>query len=135
MDVINILLKGFSQVFFQENILMGVLIVVAIGIASPLALILSIIGCITATVVTNLLITNKILYEVGLFGFNGVLIGCATAFYLKSMPLSIIVVIIGSVISAGIYSLLIKNNIPPLAFPFAITTVLVIIAIKTFHLS
>lgn len=63
MNIINAVLHGFSQVLFQENIIFGILIAVGFLIASPIALILALLGNVSFVISSNLLGAPKNLIE------------------------------------------------------------------------
>jgi urea transporter len=133
-EILIITLKGFSQVFFQENILMGLLIAIGLGIASPLALLLAAIGGITMSLFSSFFGVNKALYETGVTAFNGILIGCAMSFYIKSLSLSLVFVLVGSILGAIIFYLLIKNHITPFALPFIMVAFIMLFMVNFFKI-
>lgn len=130
MDYVSIVLKGFSHIFFQENILFGALIVLGLGVASPVALLLSLIGNVAGLVISIVLGVKKPIVELGIFGFNGVLIGSMVAFYVKQLPQAIILTILASVIGGVLFYLFFRNNIPPFAAPFVLVAWGTLIALK-----
>ncbi len=132
MISLSIILKSFSEVFFQENALFGLLILLGLAVVSPVTALLALIGNISANITGGFLETNKGLYESGVYGFSGILIGAAVAFYLKNLPLSIGIVIVGSVVAAFMAYILLKNQIPPLALPFVIVTLCIVFLTKYF---
>lgn len=136
MDFILAILKGFSEVFFQESPIFGTLILVGLTIASPLAALFAVIGNITSTVVGHLLPVNKGLVDAGVYGFNGALVGTAVAFYLKTnIPLAVIFVVFGSILAALLFYILAKNGITPFALPFVIIATSLVIFTKYFKVS
>lgn len=143
-SLIKTFIYGFSNVFFQENIILGILIIVGMAIASPTMILLASIGNIVATgtiaainlvpQLSPLLGKTKYVIDTGLLGFNGVLIGSAVSFYLKDVPTAILLTIVASILSAIIFTFLFRNGIPPFAAPFAIMGWLIVLAIKYFKL-
>lgn len=134
MNFVLAIIRGFSQVFFQENIILGIFIILGILFASPTALILAVVGNISSYFISNLIGVQKNLIEIGVYGFNGVLIGTMISFYIKDFPIALIVTIIASAIASIIFYILFKNQIPPFAFPFVITAWTIVILIKIFKL-
>lgn len=120
MSYVYIVLKGFSHLFFQENILLGVLIVLGLGIASLQTLLLAIIGNVVGLIISIFLNVKRPVVELGIFGFNGVLIGCMVSFYIKQLAPAIIITIVASALGAIIFYLFFRNNIPALAAPFVL---------------
>ena len=133
MDFIGTVLKSFSQVFFQNNIILGALIVLGLLIASPTTLLLALIGSITSIVASNKLFTAKAINDMYQYGFNGVLIGAAMAFYFKNLPGGIALTILSSIVAVFIFHQLFKSNIPPLAAPFLIVTWLLLLLVNYFR--
>ncbi len=109
MQFILTVLKSFSEVFFQENAFFGVLILIGLAVISPISALFAVIGSFTANLTGSFLETNKGFHGSGVYGLNGVLIGTAIAFYLKYLPLSFSLVIVGSIIAAIISSFLLKT--------------------------
>jgi urea transporter len=132
VDFIVMLLKGFGQIFFQDNVLTGTLIALGIGIASPVALLLAIIGGGVSALVIKVLGYDSALYSAGLAAFNGILIGCAVAFYIKSLPTSVLATIIGAVVGGVTFHLLVKYNITPYALPFTLVVFLLAALVRSY---
>ncbi len=122
LDFGTMLLKGFSQIFFQENILMGILIVIGLAIASPIALALALIGGASSALVGKFLGYDPGLYAAGVAAFNGIMIGCAMSFYFKSVPFAVVATVLGSLIGGVLFFLLSKYGITPYALPFVFVT-------------
>src|SRR4029079_4924904 len=98
------LLKGFGEVLFLENPLAGAFVAIGIGIVSPLTLVFAIIGNIIASLTGHIIGAPKQLVDAGVYGFNGVLLGCAVAFYVKNnLPFSLVLVICGSIFAAVLF--------------------------------
>lgn len=89
-------------------------------IASPIALLLALIGNITSYITASLLGADKATIELGKFGFNGVLIGAAASVYIKQLPAAIAATVIAACIGAFIYYFLLRNHIEPFAVPFVL---------------
>lgn len=120
MSFIYTILNGFSQIFFQENIALGILIGIGLFIASPLTLILALLGNISSVITSYLVGVPKDIINTGFYSFNGVLIGTMVAFYIKQLPLALVITLIASILGTLIFSVLFKNHIHPFAFPFAV---------------
>ena len=126
------LLRGFGQIFFQDNLLTGILVALGIGIASPTSLLLAIVGGGVSALIAKALGYDPTLYAAGLAAFNGVLIGCAAAFYIKSLPTSVLVTVVGAAVGGLIFYLLAKYNITPYALPFTLVAFLVAAAVRSY---
>ena len=133
-EFVQILLKGFSQVFFQDRVVMGALVALGLGIASPIALALALLGAVVSIVVANMLGIDANLYREGVTAFSGILIGCVASFYCKSLPTSVLVVIVGAALGSLVFYALVKHHITPFAVPFVIVTFLIVIAVNVFGL-
>lgn len=130
MNIINAVLHGFSQALFQENIIFGILIAVGFLIASPIALILALLGNVSSIISSNLLGAPKNLIETGFYSFNGVLIGAMVSFYVKQLSHALVVTIIASILATIIFHLLFRNHIPPFTFPFVLMSWVLVILLK-----
>ncbi|MBI2326807.1 urea transporter [Candidatus Curtissbacteria bacterium] len=132
MNYIAIILKGFSHVFFQESILLGLVIVGGLAMVSPIALLLALVGNITGFFTSTLLGVKKPIVELGIYGFNGVLIGCMVAFYVKQLPMAVVITIVTSALAAAIFYLFFRNQIPAFALPFTLMGWLILMLLKYF---
>lgn len=121
------LLRSFSAIFFQNNEIFALLIVIGLLVASPITLATAAIGALTSNLVSLYLGADKSNFVQGLYGFNGLLVGAAAAFYFKDLIPSVVVTIIGAILATFIYHLLLKNNIQPFALPFVVVTLGIIL--------
>lgn len=71
------LLRGFSQIFFQAQVLPGLLILAAFAVASWQMALLSILGAIASTLTGSLFRAPAIIVRAGDHGFCGALVGAA----------------------------------------------------------
>ena len=124
------ILKSFSQVFFQENIVFGALIATGLLIASPLSFFLAVLGSVTGYIVHHIIGLPKELIKSGIFGFNGLLIGIAISVYIKSVPLAVVLTIAFTILGTVIYLIFYRTNVPPLTGPFVLTVWIFLIALK-----
>jgi urea transporter len=128
---IDVNLRGSGQVMFQNNPLTGLLFLAGIFWGSYTAGMPQVgIGALLALVVATLTamainVDNKSL-RIGLYGFNGILVGAALPTFLKPTPLLWVYIIIGAVVSVfamGAIATVFKTwNVPALTFPFVLTT-------------
>lgn len=130
MSLLPSILNSYSQVFLQENALMGALIIIGLGIASPLALLFSFIGSITSLIVASMMGIQNNIINSGAFGFNGVLIGVVTALYIKQIPLALVMTILGAILGILLFQILTKNNIPAFTAPFVIIGWIIVFALR-----
>jgi len=94
--------RGIGQVMFQNNALSGGLMLIGIIYNSWLLAILAIAGTITSTVTATFSNYDKEDIRNGLYGFNGTLVGIAIGTFMKINFISILLLIIGSVLSTWI---------------------------------
>ena len=126
------ILKSFSQVFFHESTVLGILIVVGLGMASPSALIFAIVGSLASLVTGYLTGLSKDLITSGLYGYNAVLIGVAVSLYIKSVPFGLTLTILLSILSVILFWYIYRTGIPPLVAPFVFIFWAALILIRYF---
>jgi urea transporter len=90
---VDIGLRGFGQVMFQDNPLTGLLFLAAIAWGSivagvPHALRAGVLGVVASTLTAIWLKADKAALMAGLYGYNGVLVGLALATFLAQGPRS-----------------------------------------------
>lgn len=128
---IDINLRGAGQVMFQNNPLAGLLFLIGIAWGSmagnmPNVIIGAVVALVVATVTAMLLDVEQASLEMGLFGFNGILVGCAVPTFLKGEPAMWLYVILGAAVST-VAMLAVSNvgkqfGVSALTFPFVLTT-------------
>ena len=134
-------LKGISQVIFIENVISGVLILIAITIASYELGIISFCSSLIGTVIGKIGRANEKSVSTGLYGYNSVLTGIALMLFLTG-PTRWMIALAGALIAAIFSATMVhfmKNTaLPILTFPFIILTwfmLLVSYRLETFQLS
>lgn len=117
------LLNGFSQIFLQANPGCGLLVLLAIAIGAPQLLGGALLGCLSSTLTAQRRGYAKADIDLGLYGYNGVLLGMLISLqfaWSALLPLLIIV-------SSGASSLLLaawmqhmreRQWLPAFTFPF-----------------
>ncbi len=117
------LLNGFSQIFLQAKPGCGLLVLLAIAIGAPQLLGGALLGCLSSTLTAQRRGYAKADIDLGLYGYNGVLLGMLISLqfaWSALLPLLIIV-------SSGASSLLLaawmqrmreRQWLPALTFPF-----------------
>ncbi len=128
MNPLQAVLNGFSQVFLQENLVFGALIMLGLAIASPTALLFGLIGLATSVGTAKMLGAKDAVINSGLYSFNGILIGIVASFFLKQTSTIIISTIALSILGALLFYIFSKNNIPAFTTPFVIAGWIVLIA-------
>ena len=134
-------LRGPAQVMFQPNVTTGVLFIVGIfwgAIANGHAEVAigAVVGLIASTLTGYILGLTHEDGEVGLWGFNGILVGCAMMTFLGSSVLSWIALIICAAMTTWVRTAL--NNIGAaykvnsFTFPFVLCTWIFLAASRLF---
>ena len=145
LRLLDIHLRGASQVMLQNNPLTGLIFIVgifwgAIAAGNLTVAIGGIVGLIAATLTAILLEADDTSLRQGLFGFNGILVGIAIPSFLAMSPATWFLLIVGAAISTIVMlatSHVMKVwGVPALTFPFVLTTWLAVLAAYSFgHLS
>ena len=117
------LLNGFSQIFLQANPACGLLVLLAIAIGAPQLLGGALLGCLSSTLTAQRRGYAKADIEIGLYGYNGVLLGMLISLqFAWSVLLPLLIIV-----SAGTSSLLLaawmqrmreRQWLPAFTFPF-----------------
>lgn len=121
-DFINIILKGFSQIMLQNNVLTGVLFLGAILYDSALMAFAGVVANVVAVLTAKLLKYNADDIKNGLYGFNASLLGIALVFYFQSNIWVWVALIVGSALSTIVMGIALKKKIPVYTFPFVLLT-------------
>ncbi|PZQ96978.1 MAG: urea transporter [Cereibacter sphaeroides] len=124
-------LRGTSQVFFQNNVITGVLFFVAMAVASYVSgvwatTIGAAVGIVVATLTAQLLDCDENSINTGLFGFNGILVGAALPTFIEASPQLWFYIVVGAaastVFTAAFSATLTKSwGIPGSTGPFVLT--------------
>ncbi|MGC2787201.1 MAG: urea transporter, partial [Roseiarcus sp.] len=101
---VDIGLRGFAQVMFQDNPLTGVLFLAAIAWGSAVAgaphvLVAGVLGVVASTLTAVWLKADRTALTAGPYGYNGVLVGLALATFLAQGATLWIYVALGAAVS------------------------------------
>ena len=127
MRAIKIFLRGFSEVMLKNNALTGLFFLAGIVYNSYPMAIGAVLGNIISTLSAVALKYNSDDINNGNYGFNGVLVGIASIFFLGLNMPSILLLTIGSILSTLIMKKLSGKKLPPLTAPFVISTWIILI--------
>jgi urea transporter len=134
--VVDTLLRGVGQVMFQNNPLTGLLFLVGIFVNSFKLGGAGLLGLAASTLAAHLLGTDRTLIRAGLFGFNGVLVGIALAFFFEFDFLLAVYIVLGAAVSTivmmTLINLLTPWDMPALTAPFVLTAWLLLFAVYQF---
>lgn len=118
----RLVLRGCSQCCFQTNELTGVLFLAAVVVYSWQQSLLMLMGALLGTAVALAVRVERVLLELGLFGFNACLMGLALGnFFQRSAALWIwaaVLCVVATLLTAGFVRVF---RFPVLAAPFIVT--------------
>ncbi|EKD43307.1 MAG: Urea transporter [uncultured bacterium] len=127
MHTIKIFLRGFSEVMLQNNAVTGLFFLAGIIYNSYPMAIGAVLGNIISTYLAVILKYNNDDIIAGNYGFNGVLVGIASVFFLGLNAPSIALLVIGSLLSTLVMKKLSGRNLPALTAPFVISTWIILV--------
>ena len=136
VGVVDTLLRGVGQVMFQNNPLTGLLFLVGIFVNSAKLGGAGLLGLAASTLAAYLLGADRTLIRAGLFGFNGILVGIALAFFFEFDFLLAVYIVLGAAVSTivmmALINLLTPWDMPALTAPFVLTAWLLLFAVYRF---
>lgn len=124
-------LRGASQVMFQNNTLTGLLFLAGIFWGAVTSdhievFIGAVVGVVVSTLTGCMLRLPVSEGEAGLWGFNGILVGCAFPTFLSSTPLMWVALVVCSMLTVwvrtGMNRLMSPFKVNSLTFPFVFTS-------------
>lgn len=139
---IKVVLKGAGQVMFQGNAWTGLFFLAGIFYGSyatgnPAVAWGAIVGTVVSTLTGYLLKYPAEKGSIGLWGFNGILVGCALPTFLGNVPLMWLALIIFSSMTTwvmvGLNHLLVPYKVSSFTFPFVLITWFVLLAARIMH--
>lgn len=139
---LNLYLKGAGQVMFQGNAWTGLFFLVGIFYGAytahmPAVAWGAVIGTFMSTVTGYLLKYPAEKGLEGLWGFNGILVGCALPTFLGNVPLMWLAIVIFSSMTTwvmmGLNNLLAPYKVSSFTFPFVLITWFVLMAARMMH--
>jgi len=119
LKFMHALARGVGQVFFQEYVITGFLLVTAITLNNWVEGIFAICASCIGVMLAFFLGLPTDTINLGLFGYNGVL--CAIVFAGKTLR-NVVTALIAILISFLIYRGVVFAGVPALTFPFVLTT-------------
>src|SRR5699024_6214327 len=124
-DFMSASMKGISQIVLMENVISGIVILLAITVASYTLGIVSLLSVIIGTLIAIIGGADKMAIDQGLFGYNSVLTGIALTLFLSG-PYSILIALGGaalaSILTATLMHFFRAFEIPVLTAPFVFIT-------------
>ncbi|MFA4835670.1 MAG: urea transporter [Dehalococcoidia bacterium] len=134
VEFVDIILRGYSQIFFCNNPLIG-LVFLVVSFYYPLGGVFGIIGSACANMTAMFLHVDRPLIRTGIFGVSGSLIGFAWAIYLTPSIFLVALLVPAAAFSSLLLLALLatisrKLNLPALSFPFVIIGWMIIMAMR-----
>lgn len=141
LNYVDICLRGSGQVIFMDNPLTGLLNFIAIfwgaiNANTPEVAIGALVATLVSTTSAYILRVDRTKLKMGLYGFNGMLVGCAIPTFLAPTAFMWGILLIASMVST-VVMLAISNimetwKAPALTFPFVLTGWLVMLSAYAF---
>lgn len=131
LEFIKILLRGSGQVMFQNNVWTGALFLIGIFVGSylegqPLVAYGAVVGLFVSTLTGYFLPINEDDGKDGLWGFNGILVGCAFFTFMGNSIFTWLALILCAMtttwVRIGFNNLLAPFKVNSLTFPFVFMT-------------
>ena len=121
------LTKGVGEVMFQDNVITGIIFVIAILANSRISALFAVLGSLIGFITAFVMQSPEAPLRLGLYGFNSVLCGISLGglfFYLnwKSCLYAIASMIAGSIAMGSISVFLSPIGMPALTWPFVLVT-------------
>ena len=141
LKFIRVLLKGAGQVMFQNSAWTGIFFLLgitigAVAVGNPAIAIGAVVGLIVSTVIGYMLHLPTEEGEQGLWGFNGILVGCAFPTFLGNTPLMWAILILCAAMTTwlrtGMNNMMNSWKINSLTFPFVLSTWIFLLAAHSF---
>jgi len=119
--------KGVGEVMFQDNVITGIIFIIAILVNSRISAIFAVLGSVLGLLTALAMGSPELPVHLGLYGFNSVLCGIAMGgvfFYLdwRSTLYAIACIVAGSIAMGSISVFLEPIGMPALTWPFIIVT-------------
>ena len=142
LDFWKIVLRGASQVMFQECVWGGDLIIIGIfygSYSTGFGEVAwgAVVGIIISTITGYILKLNPADGDIGLWGYNGILVGCAMPTFLGNTPAMWLTLILFSAMSTwvmvGMNRVLKRFKVTSYTFSFVLLTIFVLLATRVMH--
>eukprot|EP00301_Raphidiophrys_heterophryoidea_P004668 c12010_g2_i1.p1 GENE.c12010_g2_i1~~c12010_g2_i1.p1 ORF type:complete len:766 (-),score=161.96 c12010_g2_i1:75-2156(-) len=149
----NALPRGVSQVFFINNPISGIIIFISLLLADPTCIASGLLGLFSSNLIAVLMGFPRPLMQAGLYGYNGFLCGIALRVFItwpvlpashspstsdnnhmvQFIAFNMLVSAFSTVITIALGNAMIPVlKIPPLTFPFNISTAMALLVVRRF---
>lgn len=126
--LLNATLRGLSEVLLLDSVLVGLLVIIAIALCSPIAAGLAVAGSLTGALTAMVLGADGYEIYLGLWGYNGAVVALALGgIALEAQWRSVAVAIVGASASALLFGALSEFLGPYGVIPLSLPLVMVII--------
>lgn len=132
---IAVILRGISQIFLQNKVLSGILILIGVVYSSFIIGSAMLVALVFALILVNIFCFDKNIINQGIYGFNAALVGAATFIFLKPILLSWILMLLGVALSVIVQHFFIKNKLQLFTFPFVIVVWIILLVSNLLNLS
>ena len=102
LDTVSLLPRGVSQIFFQNNVWTGLLIIAAFLVADWQMMVLAVIGAVFSTASGWLMRVDPDHFHIGFQGFNGTLVGAACFTALGTQGWAYLATVLGAIACAPV---------------------------------
>lgn len=134
---LRVLLRGAGQVVFCDNAATGLIVLTAFYIGGIITGLAATIGLISSTITAYAFKFDKKDIEVGLYGFNGVLVGACLSIFLEHTSQFWLYIILASMLSSILWIALTKTlqmfNIPAATSPFVLISWVFLVVTSIFE--
>lgn len=135
---IQILLRGISQLFLVENVIVGLVVLIAITACSRISGVAAILGSAAGTLTAVAVGADGHSVYLGLFGYNGFVTAIAIAgvfvrYSIGSLILAVLSAGLTSLFALGMQPTFDLVGMPFLTLPFCIVTLAIILFTKVSH--
>lgn len=141
LRLVDVHLRGAAEVMLQSSPLTGLLIISGIvwgasAQGNAVVALGAVVGLVVATITALLLNVDRTSFAKGMFGFNGILVGVAVPTFLAMGPATWFLLVIGAAVSTvvmlAIGHVMKVWGVPPLTFPFVLTSWFLVLAAYSF---
>ncbi len=127
-QVLLVVLRGYGQLVFQPHAGAGGLVLLGIALNSPAMLLAALLGGVCSTLAGYWLVEPQA-HRQGLFGFNGALLGLASALLLAPSQNLWLLVACGAVVTSLLFGWALKRGFAVLTAPYIVITVLLFLCL------
>lgn len=133
---VRLVLKGIAEVFYMDNAVTGIFFLAGFFVSNWISGVAALVGTFCSTYTAVILQLPEEAIDMGLFGFNGTLVGVGLLLFLKPSPMLWLYVVVASIaatiVHAALMNILGKWNVPASTAPFISITWIFLLAVYSF---